>query len=472
MIRYTKDHEWVRLDGTVATVGITSHAQDALGDLVFIELPEPGREVIEAEAIAVVESVKAASDVYAPLAGRVTEVNGAARPRIRRWSTGIRPARAGSSSSTWPNPASLRGPYGPGRLRRAAGGDGMMDALAEIAALDESFVPPPHRFHRGRHCDHAPRIVGAESLEALAAQTVPGDIRIASDGGAAGRDRRNPGDRGAAPAGRAEPPPALADRAGLSRHLHAPGDPQRNVLENPGWYTAYTPYQAELAQGRLEALLNFQTMVCRPDGHADRQRLAAGRGDRRGRGGWPWRMPPPAPRPGTIAVCTDLHPQTAAVLATRAHPLGWTLQEFRPRRQRGESAPTQPFAVVLQYPGTSGAVRDLHAEIAAAHEAGALAIVCADLLSLVLLTPPGEMGADVVVGSSQRFGVPVGFGGPHAAFFATKDKFKRVMPGRLVGVSQDAAGHPAMRLACRPASSTSAARRPPATSAPRRSCWP
>ncbi len=134
------------------------------------------------------------------------------------------------------------------------------------------------------------------------------------------------------------------------------------------------------------------------------------------------------------------------MLATRAHPLGWTLQAFAPGDTAAIGA-AQPFAVVLQYPGTSGALRDLHAEIAAAHEAGALAIVCADLLSLVLLTPPGEMGADVVVGSSQRFGVPMGFGGPHAAFFATQDKFKRVMPGRLVGVSQDAAGQPAMRLA-------------------------
>ena len=148
----------------------------------------------------------------------------------------------------------------------------------------------------------------------------------------------------------------------------------------------------------------------------------------------------------TIAVCADLHPQTTAVLQTRAHPLGWTLQTFAPGDTAAIGA-AQPFAVVLQYPGTSGALRDLHAEIAAAHEAGALAIVCADLLSLVLLTPPGEMGADVVVGSSQRFGVPMGFGGPHAAFFATQDKFKRVMPGRLVGVSQDAAGQPAMRLA-------------------------
>ncbi len=219
----------------------------------------------------------------------------------------------------------------------------------------------------------------------------------------------------------------------------------RNVLENPGWYTAYTPYQAELAQGRLEALLNFQTMVCdltgMPIANASLLDEATAAAEAVAMAHAASRT-----KSATIAVCADLHPQTAAVLATRAHPLGWTLARFAPGDTAAIGA-AQPFAVLLQYPGTSGALRDLHAEIAAAHEAGALAIVCADLLSLVLLTPPGQMGADVVVGSSQRFGVPMGFGGPHAAFFATADKFKRVMPGRLVGVSQDAAGQPAMRLA-------------------------
>ena len=140
-----------------------------------------------------------------------------------------------------------------------------------------------------------------------------------------------------------------------------------------------------------------------------------------------------------VAVAADLHPQTRAVLATRAAPLGWRLVDVAPG-DAGAIDAAAPFAVVLQYPGTTGAVRDLSAEIEAAHAAGALAIVAADLLSLALLTPPGEMGADVVVGSAQRFGVPMGFGGPHAAFFATRDAFKRHMPGRLVGVSVDAAG--------------------------------
>jgi glycine dehydrogenase len=147
-----------------------------------------------------------------------------------------------------------------------------------------------------------------------------------------------------------------------------------------------------------------------------------------------------------VAVATDLHPQTRAVLATRARPLGFRLVDFAPDDVQAIGA-ANPFAVVLQYPGSTGAVRPLSEEIAAAHEAGALAIVAADLLSLTLLTPPGEMGADVVVGSAQRFGVPMGFGGPHAAFFATRETFKRNMPGRLVGVSIDAAGAPALRLA-------------------------
>ncbi len=219
----------------------------------------------------------------------------------------------------------------------------------------------------------------------------------------------------------------------------------RNVLENPGWYTAYTPYQAEIAQGRLEALVNFQTMICEltampianasllDEATAAAEAVALAHSVSKAKS-------------TTIAVAADLHPQTRAVLATRAWPLGHTLVDVAPGDAAAITA-AAPYAVVLQYPGTTGAIRDLSAEIAAAHACGAIAIVAADLLSLALLTPPGEMGADVVVGSAQRFGVPMGFGGPHAAFFATRDAFKRAMPGRLVGVSVDAAGSPAMRLA-------------------------
>ena len=238
---------------------------------------------------------------------------------------------------------------------------------------------------------------------------------------------------------------------GLGYHgTHTPPVILRNVLENPGWYTAYTPYQAEIAQGRLEALLNFQTMVTEltamdianaslldeatAAAEAMALALAVRRGQKRAAGAC------------TLAVASDLHPQTRAVLATRARPLGVTVVEVA----AGDAIAIEraaPFAVVLQFPGTTGAIRDLSAEISAAHRAGALAIVAADLLALALLKPPGEMGADVVVGSAQRFGVPFGYGGPHAAFFATRDAHKRLMPGRLVGVSQDAAGRPALRLA-------------------------
>jgi len=228
-------------------------------------------------------------------------------------------------------------------------------------------------------------------------------------------------------------------------NTHTPPVILRNVLENPGWYTAYTPYQAEISQGRLEALLNFQTAIADLTGlpianaslldeaTAAAEAVAMAHG-MAGAGRT------------VVAVAGDLHPQTRAVLATRARPLGWRLVDVAPGDTQAVAA-AAPFAVVLTYPGTTGAIRDLRAEIGAAHAAGALAIVAADLLSLVLLTPPGEMGADIVVGSAQRFGVPMAFGGPHAAFFATTEAGKRHMPGRVVGRSRDAAGAPALRLA-------------------------
>ncbi len=288
-------------------------------------------------------------------------------------------------------------------------------------------------------------MVGAASIEDLAARTVPSAIRTI---------------------GAMDLPPPL-DEAGLLGELadiaarndvrksligcgyygtHTPPVVLRNILENPGWYTAYTPYQSEISQGRLEALLNFQTAVadltCMPVANASlldeatavAEGVAMAHAVSRGK------------TDGVIAVAGDLHPQTRAVLRTRATPLGWQLVDVAPGDAAAIKA-CRPFAVVLQYPGTTGAIRDLRAEITAAHEAGALAIVAADLLSLTLLIPPGEMGADVVAGSAQRFGVPMGFGGPHAAYFATRENFRRAMPGRLVGLSQDAAGAPALRLA-------------------------
>ena len=219
---------------------------------------------------------------------------------------------------------------------------------------------------------------------------------------------------------------------------------QRNVLENPGWYTAYTPYQAEIAQGRLEALLNFQTMIMDltgfeianasllDEGTAAAEAMAmayAARG-----------------KPGkeVFFVADSCHPQTIDVVRTRAHARGVdvVVGDFREYKFGNDV-----FGALVQYPTSDGAINDYRDFCDRVHAANALVVVAADIMSLVLLAPPGEWGADVCVGSSQRFGVPVGFGGPHAAFFATRDEFKRLLPGRIIGVSRDADGKPALRMA-------------------------
>ena len=219
---------------------------------------------------------------------------------------------------------------------------------------------------------------------------------------------------------------------------------QRNILENPGWYTQYTPYQAEISQGRLEGLLNFQTMVCDLTGldisnaslldeaTACAEAMTLCR-----------RVKEADAERNTFWIASDCHPQNIDLVRTRAEALGlqvvvgdWKQPSF------GDEV----FGVLVQYPGTSGEVGDYSSLVQKAHEAGALVVFAADLLALTLLKTPGEWGADVAVGSAQRFGVPLGFGGPHAAYFATRDAFKRSMPGRLVGVSKDSRGRPALRL--------------------------
>ena len=285
------------------------------------------------------------------------------------------------------------------------------------------------------------RAVGFEDLAAFLNATVPQDIRVAQPLHL--------------PAGKSEQE-ALAELRTLAQQNKVvrnflgagysdcvvPPVIQRNILENPGWYTAYTPYQAEIAQGRLEALLNFQTMVTDltaleianasllDEATAAAEAMALCHAAVSGR--------------DTFFVSAMCHPQTIEVVQTRARPLGI-------RVAVGDAAIFQPndkvFGVLLQYPATDGAIMDYEPFIKSAHDAGALAVVAADILALTLLRPPGEMGADVAVGSTQRFGVPLGFGGPHAAYFATRDQYKRHMPGRLVGVSHDAAGRPAYRLA-------------------------
>ncbi len=285
------------------------------------------------------------------------------------------------------------------------------------------------------------KTLGYASRAALVDAVVPPSIRL--------------GEPVALPAAKGEPEALAALRAYASRNrvlqsfigqgyygTFTPGVILRNVLENPAWYTAYTPYQPEISQGRLEALVNFQTMVCDLTGLAvanasmlDEATAAAEAMALARRVG--------KNESGVVYVADDVLPQTIDVVRTRAAPLGLTVV-VGPAEA---AAKVDCFAALFQYPGVNGEVRDLRAVADALRARGALVLVATDLLALTLLTPPGEWGADVVVGSSQRFGVPMGFGGPHAAFLATRDEFKRSLPGRLVGVTLDSNGAPAYRLA-------------------------
>lgn len=221
----------------------------------------------------------------------------------------------------------------------------------------------------------------------------------------------------------------------------------RNILENPAWYTAYTPYQAEISQGRLEMLLNFQTLISELTGLplANASLLDEGTAAAEAMTMF-FNLRRRAKKTAThFFVDENCHPQTIDVLRTRAAPLGIVLNIGRP--QPSAVAAPEVFGLILAYPDTNGAIADHSSLIATAAENEVKTAVVADLLSLALLKPPGEMGADVVVGSAQRFGVPMGFGGPHAGFFATKDAFKRNIPGRIIGISKDADGKPAYRMA-------------------------
>ena len=248
----------------------------------------------------------------------------------------------------------------------------------------------------------------------------------------------------------------------------------RNLLENPAWYTAYTPYQPEISQGRLEALLNFQTMVSdltamdlanaslldEPTAAAEAMAMLARVNAKAGT---------------TFFVDAECHPQTIDVVRTRAEPIGIdvVVGDLADDLESGDLPAEGVFGVLLQYPGTTGVVRDFGALVDNLHAQGTLVAVAADLLALVLLAPPGEWGADVVVGSAQRFGVPMGYGGPHAGFFATRDEYRRNVPGSPRRVCRSTApAVPRCASRSRPASSTSGARRPRATSAPRRCSSP
>ena len=300
-----------------------------------------------------------------------------------------------------------------------------------------------------RHIGPSPRdvsamleTVGAKTLGALMGETLPSSIR-----------QKAPLDLGTA----LSETEALAHMRELASQNQVftsligqgysgtilPAVIQRNILENPAWYTAYTPYQPEISQGRLEALFNFQTMICDLSGldvanaslldEATAAAEAMALAERAAQA-----------KTKSFFVDSEVHPQTLAVLRTRAEPLGWNLIVGDPLADLGHA---EVFGALLQYPGTSGAVRDLRPAIATLHAKGALAIVAADLLALTLLASPGELGADIAVGSAQRFGVPMGYGGPHAAYMAVRDALKRSLPGRIVGLSIDSRGEPAYRLA-------------------------
>ncbi|WP_428391992.1 aminomethyl-transferring glycine dehydrogenase [Lichenicoccus sp.] len=319
--------------------------------------------------------------------------------------------------------------------------------------LWQGTAPDPTAFaqrHIGPDTDEVSamlRTIGVDSLDALIAQTVPAAIL-------------EPSPEASAP-GLSEPEvlarlrtiaaenQVLTSLIGQGYHgTILPPVIQRNVLENPAWYTAYTPYQPEISQGRLEALLNFQTLVCDLTGldvanaslldeataAAEAMALARRVSHSKATG---------------FFVDTDTHPQIIAVLRTRAEPLGWQVivGDPAPNLDAGNFDADAVFGALLSYPGSSGAVRDHRAAIAALHAAGAIVTFAADPLALTLLASPGALGADIAIGSMQRFGVPMGYGGPHAAYMAVRDAFKRAIPGRLVGVSIDSHGNRAYRLA-------------------------
>jgi glycine dehydrogenase len=289
---------------------------------------------------------------------------------------------------------------------------------------------------------------GYESLDAFIDAVVPADIRLRDPGGLR------------IPAAKSEQEvleelrllakqnQIFRSYLGMGYHdCFTPTVIQRNVLENPGWYTAYTPYQAEIAQGRLEALLNFQTMV------SDLTALEIANASLLDEGTAAAEAmhltEAVSKHEGKLAYLVDAncHPQTIAVVRTRALVRGLEIVVADPDTFDFTPGGGNVIGALLQYPATDGAIRDYRKLCEAAHAAGALVTVATDLLALTLLTPPGEWGADIAVGNSQRFGVPLGYGGPHAAFFATRDEFKRHLPGRIIGVSKDRAGRAGLRMA-------------------------
>ena len=300
-----------------------------------------------------------------------------------------------------------------------------------------------HNGPRAEEAEEMLSFLGMTSLDQLIEETVPNQIRLK------------------------EPlalPKALSEKAFLAKiqriadknkvfrsyigqgyyDVSVPAVIQRNVLENPGWYTQYTPYQAEIAQGRLQALLNFQTAISDLTGLEIANASLLDEATAAAEAMFMLYIARKNKNAHVFLVTANIYPQTLDVLQTRAVPFG---VEIRVADLEEESLTDDVFATLIQYPAADGTVKDYTRFTAAAHDRNITVCAVADLMSLVLLTPPGEWGADVVVGNSQRFGVPMGFGGPHAAFFATKDAYKRNIPGRIIGVTSDASGNYALRMA-------------------------
>ncbi len=329
----------------------------------------------------------------------------------------------------------------------ASGAVRAFDAIEPLARPSDTFARR-HLGPRSRDIPEMLRTLGVDSLEDLAAATVPASIRAKRPLVLDGLPDAPLGERELLATLREIADENRVFRSYLGQGYHGvivPGVIARNVLENPGWYTQYTPYQAEISQGRLEALLNFQTMVADLTGlplanaslldeaTAAAEALGLCRAVARGE------------KKNAFFAAHDCHPQTLGVLRTRAEGLGVKFHVGDPATADFEALGV--CGILLQYPATDGRVVDPRDAIGRAHAAGALVVMAADLLAITLLTPPGELGADVAIGTTQRFGVPMGFGGPHAAYFATLEKHARRLPGRLVGSSRDRQGRIAYRLA-------------------------
>ena len=470
-LKYASSHEWVRSEGNgVYTVGITEHAQELLGDMVFVDLPEVGRTVTAGEDCAVAESVKAASDIYAPISGEIVAVNGEleSSPELvnsEPYGEGFLFQIKASDEGELGESAGRHGVSGfyrrvsvatpradwPGRFSYRSGYIPYPVSIQEFVAMTQTLSQLEHseafiERHIGSSAQQQQQLleaVGARSLSALIQQIVPADIQLPA------------------------PPPvgdaatehqALAELKAIASQnqryksyigmgysaVLTPPVILRNMLENPGWYTAYTPYQPEVSQGRLEALLNFQTVTLDLTGL---DLASASLLDEATAAAEAMALAKRASKlkdANRFFVADDVHPQTLDVVRTRAATFGFEVIVDKAEKVLELQG---VFGVLLQQVGTTGELHDYSALLAELKNRKIGTSVAADIMALVLLTAPGKQGADVVFGSAQRFGVPMGYGGPHAAFFACRDEFKRSMPGRIIGVSRDAAGNTALRMA-------------------------